>query len=334
MALKPKISAWLLLLPLALSLWAWLDYRAALSKKVVQGPPVLLEIAKGDSFGRITDKLLAQHLPINRFWFTILAWQRQAVKQIKTGEFELTDGQTMPDILALLVSGKTKQYAITFPEGWNFQQVWQTIEQNPYLDHTLNPADPTDLMAKVGADKLHPEGRFFPDTYFFEKHTSDLSLLQRAYQKMQIVIGQEWQKRSENLPYKNAYEALIMASIIEKETAAKPERPLIAGVFVRRLRQGMRLQTDPTVIYGIGQAYQGDITSKDLKTLTPYNTYLISGLPPTPIAMPGREAINAALHPDQSDNLYFVAKGDGTHIFSATLAAHNQAVNQHQRGKK
>ncbi len=319
---------------IGVSLGLWLDYRYALSQVMVSGPPVTVEISKGDSFAIITDKLLAQHLPIRPLWFKVLAVQDNAFKRIKTGEYELPPGLTMPDILRLLVSGKTKHYTITFPEGWNFRQLWQAIGQDTHLEHTLVPADTAALMMRLGASALHPEGAFFPDTYFFEKHTSDFELLQRAYRKMQAVLAQEWQRKAAQLPYKNAYEALIMASIIEKETAAKAERPQIAGVFVRRLQQGMRLQTDPTVIYGIGDAYQGDITYKDLRTLTPYNTYLITGLPPTPIAMPGREAIKAALHPDNADSLYFVARGDGSHVFSATLAAHNKAVDTYQRKKK
>ncbi len=318
-----------------IGIWAWLDYQHEINKPLITtSDPVTIEIVKGDSFARITGLLLARQLPLNALWFKVLAVQKGVFKQLKTGEYELTPGLTMQGVLALLVSGKTKHYAITFPEGWCFRQIWQEIEQDPHLEHTLNASDTDALMLKLGATTRHPEGLFFPDTYFFEKHTTDVALLQRAYAKMQAVIDQEWRNKAEQLPYKTPYEALIMASIIEKETAAKSERALIAGVFVRRLQLGMRLQTDPTVIYGIGKDYQGDISYQDLKTPTPYNTYVIDGLPPTPIAMPGQEAIKAALHPDQSENLYFVAQGDGTHVFSATLKAHNQAVNEFQRKKK
>jgi UPF0755 protein len=179
-----------------------------------------------------------------------------------------------------------------------------------------------------------PEGLFFPDTYFFEKHTADVVLLKRAYEKMQRVLQQEWLKKADGLPFKTPYEALILASIVEKETGTAAERPQIAGVFVRRLEQKMLLQTDPTVIYGMGESYQGDIKSKDLTTATPYNTYVISGLPPTPIAMPGRAALHAVMHPDQGDTVYFVARGDGTHVFSTTLKDHNLAVDKFQRNKK
>ena len=244
-------------------------------------------------------------------------------KKLKTGEYELTSGLTVPQILALFVQGKTKQHAITFPEGWSFKEILHEIEKNPNLEHTLNGVDFGSVMAKFKSDMQSPEGLFFPDTYFFEKHTSDASLLKRAYDKMQRVLQQEWLNKAEGLPFKTPYEALILASIVEKETASTAERPLIAGVFIRRLEQNMLLQTDPTVIYGMGESYQGDIKSKDLTTATPYNTYIISGLPPTPIAMPGRDALYAVLHPDKGDSLYFVARGDGTHVFSANLKDHN-----------
>lgn len=331
----PRKAAIILVLLLAsLGFWAWLEYQYALKKPIITGNPVTIEIVKGDSFARITDKLLEQKLPFNPLWFKLLAVQLDAFKRLKTGEYELASGLTLQGILALLMSGKTKQYAITFLEGWDYHQIKQEVEKNPYLEHTLSDIDTATLMVKLGAQNQHPEGAFFPDTYFFEKHTTDFSLLQRAYAKMQTIIHLEWAKKAENLPYKNVYEALIMASIVEKETASKPERSQIAGVFVRRLQQKMRLQTDPTVIYGMGEAYQGNITYKDLKTPTPYNTYIIEGLPPTPIAMPGRDAIIAALHPDISDKLYFVARGDGTHVFSADLTAHNLAVNNYQRKKQ
>ena len=175
------------------------------------------------------------------------------------------------------------------------------------------------------------EGLFFPDTYFFEKHTTDITLLKKAYSKMQRILAKEWAAKAENLPILTPYETLILASIIEKETGQGNERPLISGVFIRRLKSGMLLQTDPTVIYGMQERYQGNISAEDLKTESPYNTYIMNGLPPTPIAMPGKEAIYAALHPDNSKNIYFVAKGDGTHQFSSTLKDHNQAVNKFQR---
>jgi UPF0755 protein len=293
-----------------------------------------VEIGKGDSFNRITHTLRAQNLAVSPFWFKVLAVQKNAFAKLKTGEYELTTGLTLPEILAIFVQGRTKHYAITFPEGWSFKQILEEVDKNPHLEHTLKPTDISVLLASLKTDTKYPEGEFFPDTYFFEKYTTDIALLKRASEKMQAVIQQEWLNKTPALPFKTPYEALILASIVEKETAASFERPLIAGVFIRRLQTGMLLQTDPTVIYGMGENYHGDIGYDDLKTATPYNTYVIKGLPPTPIAMPGRAAIHAVLHPDKSNNLYFVARGDGTHVFSATLKDHNQAVDQFQRKKK
>jgi UPF0755 protein len=298
----------------------------------VVGQPVTIEIIKGDSFKQVLHKLRDQHLYIRPIWFKAIALQKQVVTKIKTGEYELPTGATIPDILNLFVSGKARQYTITFPEGRNFKEMLREIEKNPNIEKTLKGMSNEALMAKLGATEKYPEGLFFPDTYFFEKGASDYTILKRAYDKMQLVLQQEWFNKAEHLPFNTPYQALILASIVEKETAAKAERPLIAGVFSRRLTQGMMLQTDPTVIYGMGDSYQGNIRSEDLKAETPYNTYKIKGLPPTPIAMPGREAIAAALHPDQSQNsLYFVSRGDGTHVFSATLNEHNQAVNKFQK---
>jgi len=315
--------------------WTWADYQAALHKPAVADKTVYVEIEKGDSLNRIIDKLLAQQLTARPFWFKVIAFQDSALRKLKTGEYELTSGLTLPEIIALFVQGKTKQHAITFPEGWSFKEILREIEKNPNIRHT--GLDDKTVMAKIKPDSgavTSPEGLFFPDTYFFEKHTTDVSLLKRAYAKMQAVLQQEWLGKAEGLPFETPYEALILASIVEKETGAAAERPIIAGVFIRRLQQNMLLQTDPTVIYGMGERYQGDIKSQDLTAPTPYNTYVISGLPPTPIAMPGQAAIHAVLHPEQGDSLYFVSRGDGSHVFSATLKEHNAAVDTFQRNKK
>lgn len=314
--------------------WLVSGYQNALKAPAVIGEPITIEIVKGDSLKQVIHKLRDQHLFMKPLWFKVLAVQTQAYKKIKTGEYEFATGSTIPDILALLVSGKAKHYSITFPEGRNFKEMLQVIEKSPNLEHTLQGVSNEALLTQLGASEKHPEGLFFPDTYFFEKHTTDVALLKRAYDKMQLVLQQEWFNKAEHLPFNTPYQALILASIVEKETAAKSERAQIAGVFSRRLTQGMMLQTDPTVIYGMGDSYQGNIRSEDLHRETPYNTYKIKGLPPTPIAMPSREAIYAALHPDQSKNsIYFVSRGDGTHVFSANLNEHNQAVNKFQRKK-
>ncbi len=335
--MKTKFIGFTLLVLSLVVGWLWMDYQSATHQPALVGETVIIEIEKGDSLARVVDKLVAQKLAVNPYWFKVIVVQQQALRKLKTGEYELTSGLTLPQILAIFVQGKTKQHAITFPEGWSFKEIMHEIDNNPDIDHTLSVAGTDSVMSKIsGADLsvTKPEGLFFPDTYYFEKHTSDLSLLQRAYDKMQQIMQQEWLNKAEGLPFKTPYEALILASIVEKETAAVAERPQIAGVFIRRLEKHMLLQTDPTVIYGMGDLYQGDIKSKDLTTATPYNTYVISGLPPTPIAMPGKDALYAVLHPEKGNSLYFVARGDGTHVFSSTLQEHNLAVNRFQRKKK
>lgn len=233
-------------------------------------------------------------------------------------------------MIGLWKRGEVVQYSLTLVEGWNFRQLRSALQNQPKLQQTLDGLSDAEIMAHIGAPELHPEGRFFPDTYRFTRGTSDADLLRRAYARLEQVLEEEWQQRSEGLPYQNAYQALVMASIIEKETGVPEERGEIAGVFVRRLARGMLLQTDPTVIYGMGERYKGRITRTDLRTPTPYNTYTNAGLPPTPIAMVGREAIHAALHPADGTSLYFVARGDGSHVFSDTLDQHNRAVREYQ----
>ncbi|MFZ9609918.1 MAG: endolytic transglycosylase MltG [Methylococcales bacterium] len=325
--------------------WAWHDFKIATSSPVLATGPITVEINKGASFNQITKELLDHKVSFKPFWFKVIAVQKKSFKNLKAGEYELTTGITLPEILDMFVQGKTKQHTITFPEGLSFKEIAKEIENNSNLDHTTQHIKYDQIMMQISSIKQNapqyfgipsnlPEGLFFPDTYYFEKHTSDIALLKRAHDKMLKVLEAEWKNKADNLPLKTPYDALILASIVEKETAQVTERPLIAGVFIRRLQTGMLLQTDPTVIYGMSDNYKGNISSTDLKTTTPYNTYQIKGLPPTPIAMPGREAINASLHPDNSNNLYFVARGDGTHQFSATLSEHNLAVNQFQRKQK
>ena len=328
-----KVFAVLVLLSGIATAWLWNEYNQALTMPVIIGQSKVIEIKKGDSFKRITDKLVKQQIAIEPLWFKLIAYKDKVSNKLKAGEYELKPGLTMPEILAVFVKGKARQYSITFPEGWSFKQIIAEIQSNPYIENTLGAVDYQNLMAKLGSEYKHPEGLFFPDTYFFDKNTSDIALLKIAHDKMKLVLQQEWDNKEQGLPLENAYQALILASIVEKETGAAVERPQIAGVFTRRLRKGMLLQTDPTVIYGMGDSYKGNIRYKDLRQPTAYNTYVIKGLPPTPIAMPGQHAIHAALHPAKGKSLYFVAKGNGvgTHVFSATLRAHNNAVNKYQR---
>jgi UPF0755 protein len=314
--------------------WAGMDYRFARDTPVVKESPVTIEIVKGDSLTRIAEKLAEQQLKVSPLWFKVIALQKQSAAKLKTGEFEFASGLTLPEIIDQIAAGKTRQHSITFPEGWKFADILAELKNNPHIEHTLQDSSPDAVRARLGIRESHTEGVFFPDTYYFEKNMSDASVLKRAYGKMQAVLQEEWPRRAEGLPLNSPYEALILASIIEKETGVDGERTLIAGVMIRRLQYGIPLQTDPTVIYGMGEDYRGNIGEQDLKHPTPYNTYLNKGLPPTPIAMPGRAAIHAALHPDAGNSLYFVAKGDGTHVFSSTLHDHNHAVALFQKQKK
>lgn len=313
--------------------WGGMNYHI-LKKKAVVGSPSTVEIRKGDTLDSVIRQLRNQHIAVNTLWFKLYAYRTHLDRMLKVGEYVLNEGSTAADILTTLKEGKTRQYVITFPEGWSFKQIIQTIEANPNLQHTLSgdmSLAEADIMQKIGSSQLHPEGQFFPDTYYFEKNSSDVELLKRAHDKMQKLLAAEWQKRDQDVPVESPYEALILASIIEKETAAAEERRMIAGVFSRRLKKDMLLQTDPTVIYGMGEEYQGDIRRRDLLEPTPYNTYVNKGLPPTPIAMPGKDAIVAALHPADGDELFFVARGNGKHAFSATYAMHEKNVATYQR---
>jgi len=234
-------------------------------------------------------------------------------------------------LYAKIERGEVSQALVQFIEGRNWREVRAILAAQPLLKNDSADMSDAELMQAIGAEESHPEGLLFPDTYFYVPHTSDLDVLRRAYRLQHDKLLAAWEVRAPGLPYRTPYEALIMASIVEKETGAAFERPKIAGVFLNRLRLGMRLQTDPTVIYGLGERFDGNLRKADLQRDTPYNTYTRAGLPPTPIAMPSEAAIQAALNPAKTDALYFVARGDGTHIFSSNLEAHNRAVNRYQR---
>lgn len=301
------------------------------TRQPVAVSPYTLEVKKGDTLNSIITNLRAGKLLIQPLWFKVIAYQKNVQNKLKAGEYEIPVGATMPQIIDMLAEGRAKKYAVTFPEGWNLKEILKQLAETPNLNHTLNGKSLADIGAALQIADKNPEGWFFPDTYVYEKNDDDLAILRRAHKQMQTVLAREWQQKQANLPYKSPYEALIMASIVEKETGVKSERPWIASVFVNRLKKGMLLQTDPTVIYGMGDRYDGNIRLADLHKATAYNTYVIGGLPPTPIAMPGQESIHAALHPSQEQHLYFVAKGDGSHYFSLSLDEHNRAVNQFQK---
>ncbi|SFN80305.1 endolytic transglycosylase MltG [Xenorhabdus japonica] len=282
------------------------------------------------------EALLTQHKLIEDN--QLLPWLfrfKPELAKFKAGTYRLQKGMSLRDVLQLFASGKETQFSIRFVEGSRLSD-WSKILQNaPYLKHEIESKTPQELLDALGMKEGESlEGWFYPDTYMYTAGTSDVELLKRAYNKMKMVVGQEWENREKNLPYKSAYEMLIMASIIEKETAIESERTKVASVFVNRLRLKMRLQTDPTVIYGLGDKYTGTIFRSNLNTLTPYNTYMIDGLPPTPIAMPGLASIKAAAHPAVTEYLYFVANGDGGHAFTTNLIEHNKAVGLYRQRLK
>ncbi|MBW8329249.1 MAG: endolytic transglycosylase MltG [Thiobacillus sp.] len=250
---------------------------------------------------------------------------------LKVGVYILDKPLTPLELYARIQRGDVSQAIVQFIEGWNWREVRAALAGQPMLKNDSAGMSDAELLRAIGAGESHPEGLLFPDTYFYAPHSSDIQVLRRAYRLQHDKLMAAWEARAPDLPYRAPYEALIMASIVEKETGAAFERPQIAGVFLNRLRLGMRLQTDPTVIYGLGERFDGNLRKTDLQTDTPYNTYTRAGLPPTPIAMPSEAAIRAALNPARTDALYFVARGDGTHVFSSTLAAHNRAVNRYQK---
>jgi UPF0755 protein len=255
-------------------------------------------------------------------------------RAMRAGTYALSAGSAPRDLLNLLAAGKVLQMDVRFVEGWTFREWRQKIAAHPDLTQVTATLSDAELMARLGMAGQAPEGLFFPDTYRVDKFSDDLALFARAARAMQEHLQREWRERAADLPYRTPYEALIMASIVERETGAKADREKIAGVFVNRLRVGMRLQTDPTVIYGLGAAFDGNLRRTHLETDTSYNTYTRDGLPPTPIAMPGLASLRAALHPAPTRALYFVARGDGSSQFSATLAEHNAAVDRYQRRRR
>ncbi len=252
-------------------------------------------------------------------------WNGQA-DYLKAGEYRIVANMTIPDLLDQIVAGRVLYHSITFIEGWTFNQVLAEISKNPFIKHELDNKSLEEVRMLVGFSQPHPEGLIYPETYHFIKGYSDIALLRWAHHSLEDVLQKEWQERADNLPYQTPYQALIVASLIEKETSLTVEKPIVSGVIMRRLQKRMRLQIDPTVIYGLGEKYSGKLKKSDLLSDSPYNTYKRYGLPPSPIALADYQSIHAALHPDDSDYLYFVASGDGSHIFSSTLDQHNNAV--------
>jgi UPF0755 protein len=294
--------------------------------------PVKIEVIAGSSLSRVAMELSKAGYLSSPTLFKLWARLQGVENRIQTGEYELSAGITPAQLLDKIVRGDSVQYRITLVEGWTFQQALEALWNAENIRSSLNNSSPTEIAQRMNLDYENPEGLLYPDTYFYTKGTLDIELLLRANERLDTVLSQAWESRLGALPYANSYEALTMASIIEKESASNSERALIAGVFVARLDLGMRLQSDPTTIYGMGDRYAGNIRRADLLEQTPYNTYRIDGMPPTPIALSGKESIVAALNPSASDYLYFVARVDGSHQFSRTLEEHNAAVREHQLG--
>ncbi len=296
--------------------------------------PKIYVVALGTSLRAFTVDLYEQNLLPDKFSLVWLAYLKGQSRDLKAGEYRFRKGITALELLEQVIAGRVVEYPLTIIEGWSFRQILQALANAPRLTHAVQDLSPRQIMASLGYPNLHPEGRFYPDTYYYPGGMSDLLILQRAFQKMDAHLQQEWENRDKGSPLKTRDEALILASIIERETARAEERGLIAGVMVNRLRKGMKLQTDPTVIYGMGERFNGNLRRQDLVTYTPYNTYMIKGLPPTPIAMPSGESVRAALNPAATKALYFVSRGDGSHEFSETLEQHNKAVIKYQLGGK
>ncbi|WNF57253.1 endolytic transglycosylase MltG [Pseudomonas sp. SG20052] len=319
----------LVLAGLCLGASAW-KIHTALNQPLNITQEELLEVPKGTTPTRTFYRLEADGVIKDAFWLRVYWRFNLAGQPLHKGEYRMQPGMTVEGLIDLWKRGDIVQYSLTLVEGWNFHQVRAALAKDEKLEQTLNGLSDSEVMTKLGHTGIFPEGRFFPDTYRFVRGMTDVDLLEKAYDRLDEVLAREWEQRAADLPYTEPYQALIMASLVEKETGVPQERGQIAGVFVRRMAMGMLLQTDPTVIYGLGDRYSGKLTRAHLKEATPYNTYMISGLPPTPIAMVGREAIHAALNPVAGNSLYFVARGDGSHVFSDDLDAHNNAVREFQ----
>lgn len=320
-------AVFLLLIAAVATLWA--VQKALVQPLAVQDEGLRFEVASGGNLSSALRNLEERGvLKWPRLVLAYAYWQGET--GIHAGEYLLPKGSNAMDLVSRLNRGDVTRYRVTLVEGWTFRQALAQIRAGRNIVQSEAGSTPDGAARALGFDGESPEGWIFPDTYIYRSGTTDIEVLRQARQRMEQVLEREWQKRGDDVPYSSPYEALIMASLIEKETGQPSERSEIAGVFVRRLDRGMRLQTDPTVIYGLGDDYDGNLTRAHLRQSTPYNTYVIDGLPPTPIALPGREAIHAALNPEPGDSLYFVGKGDGSHHFSSTLAEHNRAVREYQ----
>ena len=309
-------------------------YWLAHAPLTLRSEPLEFHVNPGSGMRIVARDIVVAGVPVNPDLFVALARWMQVDKAIKAGSYEIRSGVSPLELLRKLTRGDVTQTEIVFIEGWTFRQMRERLDAHPDVRHDSKGLSDAELLRLIGAPESAAEGLFFPDTYLFAKQSRDLDILARAYRTMQRHLKREWEARTPGLPYTDPYQALIMASIVEKETGRDADRSLVAAVFVNRLRLGMLLQTDPTVIYGLGERFDGNLRKRDLLADTPYNTYTRAGLTPTPIAMPGLASLQAVLHPAPSRALYFVARGDGSSHFSHTLEEHNQAVNRYQRKGK
>ena len=315
----------------AAGLAAWFYWRVS-TPVTLAAERVEFNVSPGSGLRVAAREVAAAGVGVDPWMLVALGRLMQVETSIKAGSYEVARGVTLLELLRKLTRGDVTQGEVVFIEGWTFRQMRERLNAHPDVRHDSINLSETDILRRIGADVVAAEGWFFPDTYLFAKRSSDLDVLARAYRSMQRHLAREWESRASQLPLATPYQALILASIVEKETGREQDRALVAAVFVNRLRQGMLLQTDPSVIYGLGERFDGNLRKRDLLADTPYNTYTRSGLPPTPIAMPGLASLRTALHPASSQALYFVARGDGSSHFSLTLDEHNQAVNRYQRG--
>ncbi|HVT35852.1 MAG TPA: endolytic transglycosylase MltG [Nevskiaceae bacterium] len=329
-----RFLAGILLVPLLLAaaaLLAWRDAQGTLAAPLPITEKFIYEIPVGAPLQQVIADLRQRGVVLDRRLGLYLRIYAEVKKlNLRAGEYELTPGISAIELLTTFASGKTLLHELRIVEGWTFAQAMKVIAADPDLAHSLEGKSPEQVMAQLGYTDTFAEGRLFPDTYRFPKGLSDITFLRRAAATMDAMLQKEWDGRDADLPYASPADALIMASIVEKETGQASERPEVAGVFVNRLRSGMKLQTDPTIIYGLGPAFDGNLRKIDLETDGPYNTYTRAGLPPTPICLPGRASLHAVLHPAQTKALYFVSRGDGTHVFSETYDAHSAAVQKFQ----
>jgi peptidoglycan lytic transglycosylase G len=329
---KSRVAA-LVVLPLllafagaALVVMSW--YRQPLH---LPRTPFEFEVRSGASLASVARSLHDAGVLPHALALTLLARVRGADRTIKAGSYEIESGITLPGLLAKLTQGDVTQTALTIVEGTTFAELKRTLRESAQIRHTVVELPDAELMSRLGATEAHPEGLFFPDTYFFAAGSTDLAVLRRAYRALHERLDAAWARRAPDLPLATPYEALILASIVEKETGRADDRPLVASVFINRLRRGMRLQTDPAVIYGMGARFDGNLRKRDLEADSEYNTYTRDGLPPTPIALPSQASLDVVVNPPQTTYLYFVSRGDGTSAFSANLIEHNRAVSKYQK---